>query len=94
MKRLDQDQSLGDVMSDFPEEKMLYLQNSQLRAVKYVDRLIKNFVTNVPQNTHIIVTSDHGELFGENGFFGHGPICHPKVNEVPFIEFRRDQIIL
>ena len=94
VKRLDQDRKLGDVLTDFPAEKMAYLQNSQRRAVKYVDRLIKDFLTNIPKNTHVIVTSDHGELFGEDGFFGHGPICHPKVNEVPFIEFRRDQIVL
>jgi hypothetical protein len=32
------------------------------------------------------VTADHGELFGEDGYFGHGPIQHPKVLEVPFVE--------
>jgi glucan phosphoethanolaminetransferase (alkaline phosphatase superfamily) len=32
------------------------------------------------------VTSDHGELFGEDGYFGHGPINHEKVLEVPFVE--------
>jgi len=26
------------------------------------------------------------ELFGESGFFGHGPIMHKKVFEVPFLE--------
>ena len=34
----------------------------------------------------VIVTSDHGELFGEDRFFGHGPVCHEKVLEVPFVE--------
>ena len=94
VKRLDQDRQLGDVFNDFPSEKMAYLQNSQRRAVKYVDRLIKDFIKKTPFNTHVIITSDHGELFGEDGFFGHGPICHPKVNQVPFMEFRRDQIII
>ena len=28
----------------------------------------------VPENTYITITADHGELFGEEGFFGHGPI--------------------
>ena len=32
------------------------------------------------------ITYDHGELFGEDGYFGHGPIQHPKVLEVPFVE--------
>jgi hypothetical protein len=25
-------------------------------------------------------------LFGEEGYFGHGPILHEKVLEVPFVE--------
>jgi arylsulfatase A-like enzyme len=40
----------------------------------------------VPRDTWIVVTSDHGELFGEGGYFGHGPIAHDKVFEVPFVE--------
>jgi arylsulfatase A-like enzyme len=42
----------------------------------------------VPPGTTITITSDHGELFGEAGYFGHGPINHEKVTEVPFIEGR------
>jgi arylsulfatase A-like enzyme len=40
----------------------------------------------VPDDTWLIVTSDHGELFGEDRYFGHGPIQHPKVLEVPYVE--------
>jgi arylsulfatase A-like enzyme len=40
----------------------------------------------VPDNTYITITADHGELFGEDGYFGHGPILHEKVLEVPFVE--------
>ena len=40
----------------------------------------------VPKNTTIIVTADHGELFGEAGYFGHGPIMHDKCFEVPYLE--------
>jgi hypothetical protein len=35
-----------------------------------------------------MVMSDHGELFGEEGYFGHGPIVHEKVLEVFFVEGR------
>jgi len=41
-----------------------------------------------PENTYFIVTSDHGELFGEDGYFGHGPIMHEKCFEIPFVEGR------
>ena len=40
----------------------------------------------VPKNTYVTITADHGELFGEGGYFGHGPINHDKVFEVPFVE--------
>jgi len=39
-----------------------------------------------PKNTYVTITADHGELFGEEGYFGHGPIQHKKVLEVPFVE--------
>jgi hypothetical protein len=41
-----------------------------------------------PGNTHFMIMSDHGELFGEDGYFGHGPIFHEKVFEVFFLEGR------
>jgi hypothetical protein len=32
------------------------------------------------------VTSNHGELFGEDRYSGHAPIMHEKLLEVPFVE--------
>jgi membrane-anchored protein YejM (alkaline phosphatase superfamily) len=51
-----------------------------------LDRVVEELFDLVPENTYITITSDHGELFGEDGFFGHGPIQHDKVFEVPFVE--------
>lgn len=35
----------------------------------------------------VVITSDHGELFGEFGLYGHGVgIPHPDVKRVPWIE--------
>jgi arylsulfatase A-like enzyme len=48
--------------------------------------VLERLFDTVPAGTWIVVTADHGELFGEGGFFGHGPIMHEKVFEVPFIE--------
>lgn len=64
------------------------LQDKQIASVSYVDGLFARLYDLVPDNTWIIVTSDHGELFGEDGYFGHGPIMHEKVFEVPFVEGR------
>jgi arylsulfatase A-like enzyme len=54
--------------------------------LKKSDVVMEELFDIVPKNTWITLTSDHGELFGEDGFFGHGPIHHEKVFEVPFIE--------
>jgi hypothetical protein len=70
----------------FNEDKLEQLRARQVRAVRYLDRVVEELFDTVPKNTWITITADHGELFGEGGYFGHGPICHEKVFEVPFIE--------
>lgn len=70
----------------FDNEKLRLLRQRQIDSVKYLDGVFEELFDLVPENTYITVTADHGELFGEEGFFGHGPIQHEKVLEVPFIE--------
>ncbi len=62
------------------------LRARQVRAVAYLDQVFARLFDLVPRHTYVTVTSDHGELFGEGGYFGHGPINHDKVFEVPLIE--------
>ncbi len=70
----------------FDEEALGTLRSRQIRATQYIDGLFEKLFDVVPANTWLIVTSDHGELFGESGYFGHGPIAHEKVLEVPYVE--------
>lgn len=70
----------------FDDEALDMLRDRQIRATKYIDGLFEKLFDLVPANTWLIVTSDHGELFGESGYFGHGPIFHEKVFEVPYVE--------
>jgi hypothetical protein len=70
----------------FQEAQLSVLRQRQIDAVKYLDRVMEELFDLVPKNTFITITADHGELFGEDGYFGHGPIQHPKVLEVPFVE--------
>ncbi len=70
----------------FDDKKLKALRRRQIDAVKYLDRVIEELFDIVPKNTYITITADHGELFGEEGYFGHGPIQHDKVFEVPFVE--------
>ncbi len=70
----------------FDEAQLTRLRARQVRAAAHVDAVLGHLYDVVPPDTWLIVTSDHGELFGEGGYFGHGPIAHEKVHEVPFVE--------
>lgn len=73
----------------FSTEDMQRLHTQQVKCVEYVDSLIGKLYEKCPANTSFIITADHGELFGEDGYFGHGPIMHEKCFEVPFVEGKR-----
>jgi len=70
----------------FDQREMEMLKSRQIDTVVYLDSVFKRLFDIVPPNTWITVTSDHGELFGEEGYFGHGPIFSRKVFQVPFLE--------
>jgi hypothetical protein len=70
----------------FDQAKMDQLRERQIDTVRYLDGVFAELYDMVPKDTYIIVTADHGELFGEMGYFGHGPIMHEKCFEVPYLE--------
>jgi arylsulfatase A-like enzyme len=80
----DQQQQEPDAF--FEQEEMQRLHKQQIKCVEYVDGLVGDLLSKCPANTHIMITADHGELFGEDGYFGHGPVMHEKCFEVPFLE--------
>ena len=76
----------GEPAEFFTEQRLKSLHERQVAALEYLDGVFARLLERLPANTWLIVTSDHGELFGEDGYFGHGPIAHEKVLEVPFLE--------
>jgi hypothetical protein len=70
----------------FDQDKLEQLRERQVDTVRYLDGVFAELFDLVPKNTYVVVTSDHGELFGEGGYFGHGPIMHDKCFEVPYLE--------
>jgi hypothetical protein len=70
----------------FDQSTLRALRDRQVKAVEYLDAVFAQLFDLLPSNTWVVVTSDHGELFGEDRYFGHGPIAHEKVFEVPFVE--------
>jgi arylsulfatase A-like enzyme len=92
-KHLDSQNVGGKLIKDeeapkfFDQDKLDRLRERQINTVRYLnDKVFPKLYDIVPKNTFITVTADHGELFGESGYFGHGPIMHEKVFEVPFLE--------
>ncbi len=73
----------------FDDTQMKHFHEQQSRCVEYVDELLDELVSKAPAGTHFIITADHGECFGEGGFFGHGPVAHQKVFQVPFLEGKK-----
>ena len=66
---------------------MRELHDRQIEAVELPRRGVRAPVRPAADRTPgSIVTSDHGELFGEDRYFGHGPVMHEKVLEVPYVE--------
>lgn len=70
----------------FDQDTMKMLHRQQVKCVEYLDGLVGKLMAKAPENTWFILTADHGELFGEDGYFGHGPVMHEKCFEVPLIE--------
>jgi hypothetical protein len=86
-KRLDEiRRDGGEVAEFFTPERLKSLHERQVAVLEYLDGVFERLLGMLPPNTWLVVTSDHGELFGEDGYFGHGPVAHEKVLEVPFVE--------
>jgi glucan phosphoethanolaminetransferase (alkaline phosphatase superfamily) len=65
--------------------KLKTLLNRQIEAARYLDTVVDELFDMIPKNTSITTTADHGQQFGEDGYFGHRPIQHEKAFEVPFV---------
>jgi arylsulfatase A-like enzyme len=71
----------------FPLPEWINLYDANYRygdwGVGETERLLKE--AGVFEQTLFIVTSDHGEAFGEHGFVWHGEPIHDEVSHVPLL---------
>ncbi|WP_406455768.1 hypothetical protein OG782_28720 [Streptomyces sp. NBC_00876] len=67
----------------FSDDDYLEMKAAQIRAVEVADRRLGAVIEQLPKPLAVVVTADHGELFGEDGMFGHGPYFHPALFQVP-----------
>jgi hypothetical protein len=61
----------------------------QRLAAEFLDRHLGRLLSALPADTTVILCADHGECFGEDGYWGHG-VNHPCVLKVPLAIFRLD----
>ena len=59
-------------------------------AIAYLDSQVTQLLSALAErgmleNTMVVITSDHGELFGENGLFGHAHNLYLPVLHVPLV---------
>lgn len=72
------------------QRKMTKIRNEYRREAKLVDTYLGIIIQHLKgnhdyDNTTVAVTSDHGQSFKENGFFGHGIFLSDELIRVPLI---------
>jgi arylsulfatase A-like enzyme len=66
------------------------LEATYKSELKYADYVLERLVAHTraqDRETIVIVTGDHGELFGELGVIGHNLVLHDKLLNVPLVTY-------
>ncbi|WP_223788791.1 sulfatase-like hydrolase/transferase [Marinicella meishanensis] len=65
--------------------------DKQIESVHFLDGVVEEYLSFVARTSEfpsiVVICSDHGECFGEDGMYGHG-FYHPKIMEVPLAIFK------
>ncbi|MBZ6495385.1 sulfatase-like hydrolase/transferase [Natrinema longum] len=61
------------------------LVDSYEDSIRYTDEFFGQLTADVGGDPLIAITGDHGEAFGENGVYGHGPEVSEEMLHVPFV---------
>jgi arylsulfatase len=74
-------------ISKSQRQKLIDLYDEEIR---YIDSKIEDFINELKrrdmyQNSVIIITSDHGEAFGEEGFYEHPRNLSDGLLQIPFL---------
>lgn len=72
----------------FSETDWSILQSMYDSVIKYVDSCVGDlfdFVQSKFEDTIVVITADHGDLFGERGLIGHHVLLHDGITRVPLV---------
>jgi arylsulfatase A-like enzyme len=80
----------GDGLAGHDDPRVRRHRDNYDREIRMVDDQLKGFFADLSQlglerDTMVVVTSDHGEEFGEHGVLGHGSHLFEEVMHVPLI---------
>lgn len=71
--------------------KNLYFKAAKM-AYFYSVKIAEYMLNKYGENNFIVITSDHGQCFGENNFFGHGTFLYDELIKIPIsIKFPEKQ---
>jgi uncharacterized sulfatase len=77
----------GLPLSQTDWEKLYAMYDS---CIKYTDACVGdlfNFITDLFDDVIVIITADHGDLFGEYGLLGHHIVLHDGLINVPLVTY-------
>ena len=77
------------------ETEQKYIRELYLAEVESVDERVGHVIkalqhSNLLEKTYIILTSDHGEAFGEHGYYSHATSFYEQLLRVPLIYYGPD----
>lgn len=72
---------------DLPFESLFHdvLVDTYDDSIRYTDEFLRRFTEDLADDPLLAITGDHGEAFGENGVYGHGPGVSEEMLHVPFV---------
>ncbi|MCP3918339.1 MAG: sulfatase-like hydrolase/transferase [bacterium] len=79
-----------DLSDDLDAETLELLHNGYKNAVHHTDGIVRQVLAGLDElgvldDTLVMITGDHGEEFGENGFWGHTSNFTRAQIQVPFV---------
>jgi len=72
------------------EEERNKLIDAYDNSIRNLDRQIEQLISEIPEDTTVIIVGDHGELFGEYGRYEHPRKLVDELLEVPLIIKNRE----
>jgi arylsulfatase A-like enzyme len=80
----------GEEAAAYTAEERTRLSDAYDEAIAYLDAELEKLfdalgTRGLLENTLILITSDHGEQFGEHGFMLHGQNLHTTLTHVPLV---------